>query len=437
VSDGTTLLFGLPGVQVKRVERLADGTRVVQVATAEQTAAACPSCGVVSTSVKARVSTSPRDIPYGEERIIVRWNKTRWRCREDYCARSSFTEAIAQVPARARTTTRLRSQVGAAIGAAARSVAEVADAHSVSWPTAHRAFVAHAEAQLTEPEPVRVLGIDETRRGKPRWQRCSDTQRWVRVDPWDTGFVDLAGDQGLLGQREGRTGAAVIDWLRERSDAFRAGVEYVAIDPAAVYATAIRTPGLLPNATLVVDHFHLVKLANDALTKVRRRVTWDLRDRRGRRADPQWANRRRLMRARERLSDKSFAKMWNAIVSEDDTGQILSAWIAKEELRTLLSTVRTGGDPHLTRHRLHRFLSWCIDSQIPELLTLATTIDTWWPEINAFIVTGITNARTEGYNRLVKQVKRAGCGFRNPDNSARRIRFHCTRKQRAATQTSC
>jgi len=409
---------------------------VVQVATAEQTAAACPSCGVVSTSVKARVSTSPREIPYGEERIIVRWNKTRWRCREDYWERSSFTEAIAQVPARARTTTRLRSQVGAAIGAAARSVAEVADAHSVSWPTAHRAFVAHAEAQPTEPEPVRVLGIDETRRGKPRWQRCSDTQRWVRVDPWDTGFVDLAGDQGLLGQREGRTGAAVIDWLRERSDAFRAGVEYVAIDPAAVYATAIRTPGLLPNATLVVDHFHLVKLANDALTKVRRRVTWDLRDRRGRRADPQWANRRRLMRARERLSDKSFTKMWNAIVSEDDTGQILSAWIAKEELRTLLSTVRTGGDPHLTRHRLHRFLSWCIDSQIPELLTLATTIDTWWPEINAFIVTGITNARTEGYNRLVKQVKRAGCGFRNPDNSARRIRFHCTRKQRAATQTS-
>ena len=88
-------------------------------------------------------------------------------------------------------------------------------------------------------------------------------------------------------------------------------------------------------------------------------------------------------------------------------------------------------------HRLHRFLSWCIDSQIPELLTLATTIDTWWPEINAFVTTGITNARTEGHNRLVKQVKRAGCGFRNRHNSARRIRFHCTRKQRTATQTSC
>ncbi|BBZ06843.1 hypothetical protein MDOR_10120 [Mycolicibacterium doricum] len=310
---------------------------------------------------------------------MLQWNKTRWRCREDYCERGSFTESIAQVPARARTTLRLRTQVGAAIGDAARSVAEVADSHGVSWPTAHRAFVAHAESLLVEPQPAAVLGIDETRRGKPRWERCAATQRWTRVDPWDTGFVDLAGDQGLLGQREGRSSATVIDWLRERSEEFRAGVQFVAIDPAAVYATAIPHPGpaaerddrgrSLPSGEARQRRGH----------QVRRRVTWDLRDRRGRKLDPEWANRRRLLRARECLSDKSFAKMWNAIVAEDDSAQILSAWIAKEELRTVLSTVRVGGDPHLTRHRLHRFLSWCIDSQIPELLTLAATVDTWCP----------------------------------------------------------
>ena len=126
-----------------------------------------------------------------------------------------------------------------------------------------------------------------------------------------------------------------------------------------------------------------------------------------------------------------------AISAEDPSAQILSAWIAKEELRTLLSTVRVGGDAHLTRHRLHRLLTWCVDSQIPELLTLATTVDAWWPEIDAFVRTGITNARTEGYNRLVKQVKRVGCGYRNTDNSMRRIRFHCTRHARRAAQTSC
>ncbi|ASQ86164.1 transposase family protein [Mycobacteroides abscessus] len=114
--------------------------RVVHVATAEEEGAACPSCGVFSTSLKGRVTTSPRDIPYGKGRIMMRWHKTRWRCREDYCERGSFTEAIAQIPARARTTRRLRTQIGAAIGEAARSVTEVAIAHGVWWPTAHRAF---------------------------------------------------------------------------------------------------------------------------------------------------------------------------------------------------------------------------------------------------------------------------------------------------------
>ena len=175
--DATTLLFGLPGVRVERVERGADGIRVVHVVTDEPTAAACPSCGVVSTSVKERVTTSPKDIPYGEDPIAVRWAKTRWRCQHDYCQRRSFTEAITEVPARARTTGRLRMQIGAAIGEAARSVAEVAAAHRVSWPTAHRAFIVHAQAQLAEPKPTAIIGIDETRRGKPRWQRCALTGR--------------------------------------------------------------------------------------------------------------------------------------------------------------------------------------------------------------------------------------------------------------------
>lgn len=60
------------------------------------------------------------------------------------------------------------------------------------------------------------------------------------------------------------------------------------------YAKAIRTPGLLPNATIAVDHFHLVKLANDAVTKARRRVIRELKNRRDRKRDPEWANRRRL-----------------------------------------------------------------------------------------------------------------------------------------------
>ena len=203
------------------------------------------------------------------------------------------------------------------------------------------------------------------------------------------------------------------------------------LTPSAAYAAAV-TSELLPNAAVVVDHFHLVKLANDALTAVRRRVTFDTHGRRGGKNDPEWANRRRLLTARERLSPRAFAAMWNALIDNDPSAQILAAYIAKEELRQLLAAARDRADDAEIRTRLYRFYNWCADTKIPELHRLATTIETWWPAILAFLHTGLTNARTEGYNRLVKQVKRVACGFRNTENSRRRIRFHCTRAQRAS-----
>jgi len=421
---------------VQRVEQVEFGGRLVHLETVDEVASGCPSCGVVSTAVKEYVTTRPRDIPYGEGGIRLVWHKRRWRCAERDCARGSFTEAIAEVPAGWRTTGRLRRAIAAAVGDACRSVAEVAGSFSVSWPTANIAAAQAADATLGEPEPTVVLGIDETRRGKPRWVRDGENGRWVRTDAWDTGFVDLAGDQGLLGQVTGRTSDCVVDWLTRRSPQFRETIRFVAIDPAAVYANAVTSPGLLPNATLVVDHFHIVKLANDAVTKVRRRVIWEQKGRRGRKDDPAWANRRRLLTARERLSPKAFAAMWNSLIDSDPSAQILTAWIAKEELRALLALARTGAHRDEIRHRLGVFYHWCAAADIDELNTLATTVETWWPAIEAFIATGITNARTEGINRLIKQVKRSACGFRNPANGHRRIRFHCTRKHRAATAAS-
>ena len=62
VSDGTTLLFGLPGVRVERVERCDDGARVVQVVTDEEAAAACPGCGVVSFHRKSQANVLARPV---------------------------------------------------------------------------------------------------------------------------------------------------------------------------------------------------------------------------------------------------------------------------------------------------------------------------------------------------------------------------------------
>jgi hypothetical protein len=163
------------------------------------------------------------------------------------------------VPSRRRTAGRLRVAVAAAV-ADNRSVAVVAANHGLGWATVRKAVDEVTDVVVSEPEPTPVLGIDETRRGKPRWHR-DPLVRWHRVDRWGTGFIDLNGDQGLLGQAEGRTTATVIGWLEARSQAFRDAIRCVVIDPAAAYRAAI-TLELLAHAQLVVDHFHLVKLGN-------------------------------------------------------------------------------------------------------------------------------------------------------------------------------
>jgi transposase len=425
-SDGTTILFGLPGVRVRDVLRAADGTRVVHVVTAEETAAACPVCGVLSTSVRQRRVTRPRDVPYGEEPLAVRWHKVQYSCREIACGRRAFTEQITEVPAGARVTGRLRRHVADRIGDGL--AVSVAGQGLLGWPAAHSAFVDAVVAQLADAEPVETLGIDETRRGKPRWTRAEDGEGWVKLETFETNFVDLGGWQGLLGQASGRTKANVVAWLDERGQAWKDAVRVVAMDPCATYRAAVAEA--LPHALIVADHFHLVRLANQAVTDVRRRVTWDLHGRRGRATDPAWAARRRLLRGRERLRPEQFAKMWNDLVDADPSSRILTAWIAKEELRALLAGARTGGQRHEISARLHRFNAWCADSRLPELERLAGTIEAWWPEVLGFLQTGITNAGTEATNRTVKTAARTAYGFRNLDNQRRRVRFACTRRNR-------
>jgi hypothetical protein len=64
VLDASRLL-DLGGLAVSRVASDAFGGRVVHVVTADETAPACPSCGVLSVALKGLVCTRPRDIPYG------------------------------------------------------------------------------------------------------------------------------------------------------------------------------------------------------------------------------------------------------------------------------------------------------------------------------------------------------------------------------------
>jgi len=114
----------------------------------------------------------------------------------------------------------------------------------------------------------------------------------------------------------------------------------VVIDPHAGYEAAVRAA--LPQAQIAVDHFHLVMLANKTVTAVRQRVTRDLLGRRGRTIDPAWANRRLLLRGRERLSQPALTRMWNGCIDHEPTGP------------DPLGVDREGGTPRAVRDRRPR-----------------------------------------------------------------------------------
>ncbi|MFC4059655.1 ISL3 family transposase [Planomonospora corallina] len=404
----------------------------MHLATTDERARLCPECGMRAHRMKEWVTTRPRDLPVAGRVCELRWRKRRWYCDETACARGTFTEQVPQIPARSRLTARLRRASGAAVADGGRTIVQSARDHALSWPVVAAAFTAHALRVLpTEPEPVTVLGIDEVRRGRPRWTWNATAQAWTTAaDRWHVGFVDLSAGQGLLGQVEGRTARTVIDWLEARGTAWKEQVAYVAIDMCTIFKAAVRAA--LPHATLVVDHFHLVQLANATVTEVRRRVTVQVRGRRGRKGNREWELRNRLTRSAAWMHGEHLDPMVDDLLGLPARigAPILAAWNAKEDLLDVLALARTHPDRHVIAERLFRFYDRCAASGLPELERLATTVQTWWPEICAFIRTGITNAGSEGTNRVIKTVGRDAYGFRNPENQRLRTRCATTRKSR-------
>ena len=119
-----------------------------------------------------------------------------------------------------------------------------------------------------------ALGLDETSFLKAT---PSAPTRYV------TGLVDLEGGR-LLDVVADRTRAAVAGWLDARTRDWLAQIGTVALDPWRGYASALVAP--LGHATVVVDHFHAIRLANLVVDQVRRRIQQATLGHRGRRRDP-------------------------------------------------------------------------------------------------------------------------------------------------------
>jgi transposase len=91
------------------------------------------------------------------------------------------------------------------------------------------------------------------------------------------------GPARLLDMVEGRSKQAFKQWLSGRPEAWRDGVEVVAMDGFTGFKTAAAEE--IPAAVAVMDPCHVVRLAGDALDKCRRRVL-AIHGHRGHKDDP-------------------------------------------------------------------------------------------------------------------------------------------------------
>ncbi|MBV9448595.1 MAG: ISL3 family transposase [Streptosporangiaceae bacterium] len=436
VYDTASALFGVEGLRVTDTEAGAGGAVEVWVVTGYPDAAACPECGTVSDRVHETVVTRPRDARRAGDAVDLHWVKVRRKCGNRQCPRKTFTEWVPQVPARCRITARLREQAAHEVTGRGITPAEAARHAGISWPVAHDAFAAAADPVLDQvPAPVAHLGIDEHRRGRARF---AVDEYLLLADRWHTCFFDLDGQQGLLGQVQGRTADDAAYWLAGATPAWRDAVQVVCIDLCSIYASAVRR--MLPHATLTADLFHVVQLAVKMAGDVRRRVVRARYRRRGRSGDPEYGIKGLLVRNLENLAPAQFTKIMDTLGGNRYGQEILAAWIAKEKLRDALNLRAriTGSTPceRDVRGRLFTFYDWCAQhDDIPELVTLARTISRWENEIVAAVITGVTNATSESLNRLAKLEARQAYGFRNPHNQQRRVRIACTRGYRHRSRT--
>jgi transposase len=344
--------------------------------------------------------------------VVLVWAKRLWRCPEPACPMGSWSEESDEIASRAVLTERARAEIARRVGLGERSVTRAAKAFGVGWHAAMAAVWDHGQPRvdhLTRLGAPVAIGLDET-----SFLAATATHPTLLV----TGILDL--DTGrLVDVLPARSARAVTDWLASKPAPWRAGIRHVVIDPYQPYAAAVAAQ--LPEARLVVDHFHVIRLANTALDEVRRRVQHTTLGHRGHKGDALYRIRRRLLAGHERLDPAGFARMLAWLDVGDPDGEVAACYLAKE----LLRETYLADDVFDARRQLTVFYDHCNSSGVPELERLARTVGRWETPILRWHRTRLTNAATEGTNLIVKNVKRLGFGFRNFENYRLRLLLRC------------
>jgi transposase len=279
----------------------------------------------------------------------------------------------------------------------------------VAWHTANDAVLAAgAELLIGHPgrlDKVTTIGVDEH-----VWRHTRHGDRYVTVvidlTPTRTG----TGPSRLLAVIEGRSKQVFKTWLEAQTEAFRDGVEVVAMDGFTGYKTA--AVEAIEQVVTVMDPYHVVALAGEKLDLCRQRIQQESLGHRGRSGDPLYGIRRVARTRAALLTDRqhdrlakvftdpehvAFGVTWNVYQDVIDAYQAEQPAEGKKIMTRLIDTLKNG-----------------VPAGLAELRTLGRTLHRRRDDILAFFDhPGTSNGPSEAINGLLEHLRGTARGFRN------------------------
>ncbi len=346
----------------------------------------CPTCGSANTAaIPVKKIRNIQALPIGSRQVILRVSIRRIRCHE--CG-AFAQEPISFCPGPyARHTKQLaRYVIGLRSEMSIRAVARFTGLH---WETVKNIEKAHLKRKYRRIrlKDVHVLGIDEVYLG-------------TRM-----GFITVVRDLesgAVLHIGKGKGYEALVKF-RKRIRRQSRHIKAVCIDMAGAYSAWVKE--VLPDADIVYDHFHVIKMMNKHLDDLRRRTMNQLcSDQKKQLKNKRWL----LLKNIENLTDSAKADLEHLREEFHDLG---TASAMKEYLRNIYQLADGMTVAELA------FKKWCAmadESGIDSLKRMAKTLRSHWSGVLAYWRhNNITNASQEGFNNKIGWLTRQAYGYRD------------------------
>jgi transposase len=241
-----------------------------------------------------------------------------------------------------------------------------------------------------------------------------DELSYRRHHKYITVVVDHARGKVVWAQ-EGKNAATVEKFFEELGPERTAELATVSMDMSPAYISAVKQSA--PQAAITFDRFHVQRMAQDAVDKVRREQVRELVGTEG--ATTLKKSRWPLLKNSWNLSALETKKLADI---QRDNQPLYRAYLLKESLAEILG----GKQVHVARDKLNGWIRWARLSRLTPFKTLASTIETHLEGILAFISSRITNGIVEGLNGKIRTITRRSYGFHSAASLISLIFLCCT-----------